>query len=779
MPNVITVTTTADRGAGSLRDAIAAAGDGDIIRFAGSLANQTITLTGGDITIGKNIEIDGADAAGLTISGNRSNRIFSAGGGVNFAVKNLALIDGKTSDKGGAIWLRDAGTTITVVNCRFENNEAGIGGAIQIGYGGRATVLNSQFTGNKGISANNGFSAGAIANDGSGEMVIKNSQFTNNQGFNGGAIYSLLSPLTVENSQFINNESIGEGGGAIFTDGGNPVGPGGNVPGQITVRGSWFEGNKAQGEGGALFLYGYPSDQILLEDSTVINNSVTTGTRGFGNGVARGGGMRSNANLTIRNVTFANNTAAGQGGGIWLDGDSPTNIINSTFSGNRVTGDAGGAMMLNTGINAPVNIVNSTLVNNWANRASGAIWMNNPNQPVTLTKSIVAFNTASGVYYEQQVGYQPQDGGGNIEYPAPDYPGRRVAANSQIVDPKIDSLQNVGGMWVHPLLPGSPAAGAGVIYPQVNGVSNIIPPAEQPTVIPVVNAPEIAPSVSEPPIVPPITGGNKADDPPIVPSIPIGNSGNDNKVQIKNTAENPSSTTVGNEENTNPEIILSDAPLNTAELGNVITPQYVRMDGSVNDDVMVGKAEFNHLVGIAGNDFMIGNWRRDILAGGLGNDLLMGERGADRLSGGTGADRFIYSGWTRLSAMRNSTLNRMDQITDFNAAEGDRIKLDFDSRFGTVELPKGLFVAGTVSARSLLEAANAAFVDKNATVAGAQGLAIEESVLLKWNNRTFLVVNDKNQGFSRSDDLLIELVNVNLATLPTSGGTVAVNFYFA
>jgi hypothetical protein len=710
MPNIITVTSTADRGAGSLRDAIAAAQDGDTIRFAGSLANKTIALTSGDIGIGKSIEIDGADAANLTISGNRTSRIFSASD-VNFAVKNLALINGKTSEKGGAIWLRNAGTAITVVNCRFENNEAGIGGAIQIGYGGRATVLNSQFTGNKGVSANNGFSAGAIANDGSGEMVIKNSQFTNNLGFNGGAIYSLLSPLTVENCQFINNEAIGEGGGAVFTDGGNPVGPGGNVPGNITVRGSWFEGNKAKGEGGALFLYGYPSDQILLEDSTVINNSVATGTQGFGRGVARGGGMRSNSNLTIRNVTFANNTAAGQGGGIWIDGNSPTNIFNSTFSGNRVTGDAGGAMMLNTSLSAPINIVNSTIVNNWANRANGAIWMNNPAQPVTLTNSIVAFNTASGVYYEQQVGYQPQDGGGNIEYPAPYYPGRRVAANSQIVDPKIGALQTIDGILIHPLLPGSPAINAGVIYTKTLGVTD----ADQRN----------------------------------VPRDLL------------------------------PDIGAFEVSLNTPDSGKVPTPQYTRKDGSAANDVMVGNAEFNYLLGGGGNDFIIGNAKQDILIGGLGNDQIMGERGADRQSGGAGADRFIYSGWTRLSAMRNSTLNRMDQITDFNSAEGDRIKLDFDSRFATIELPKGLFVAGTISARSLLEAVNAAFVDKNSAVSGAQGLAIEESVLLRWNNRTFLVVNDKNLGFSRSDDLMIELVGVNLATLPTSGGTLAVSSYFA
>jgi Right handed beta helix region/RTX calcium-binding nonapeptide repeat (4 copies) len=741
MPNLITVTSAADSGAGSLRAAIAAAQDGDTIQFAGNLANQTITLTSGDISISKNIEIDGSGAANLALSGNHASRIFSAGGGVNFAVKNLAIVDGKTDGKGGGIWLRDSGTAITVMNCRFENNEAGIGGAIQIGYGGKATVLSSQFNGNKGISANNGFSAGAIANDGSGELVIKDSQFTNNQGFNGGAIYSLLSPLTVENCKFLNNEAIGEGGGAIFTDGGNPVGPGGTVAGTIAVKGSWFEGNKAKGEGGALFLYGYQSDKILLEDSTVINNSVAIGTQGFGNGIARGGGLRSNSDLTLRNVTFANNTAAGQGGGIWIDGDSPTNIFNSTFSGNRVTGDVGGAMVFNTGINAPVNIVNSTIVNNWANRANGAIWMNNENQPVTLTNSIVAFNTASGVYYEQQVGYQPRDGGGNIEYPAPIYPGRRVAANSQIVDPQIDTLQNVGGMLVHPLLAGSPAVNAGVVYPKTLGVTNTD-----------------------------IIGGT--DNAAVVYTQPIGVT-DPQTIGVK-TVEQPNV-----QPDATPEIRSSDVPLNPSDNGKVTPSKYVKVNGSAANDVLVGSAEYNYLVGVAGDDWVVGNSKQDILMGGLGDDTLIGNRGSDRQTGGAGADRFVYSGASRLSAFRDSTLNRFDQITDFDAAEGDRIQLDFDSKFPTADLPKGLFVAINLSGRSLLDAVNAAYADKNSAVQGAQALSTEESVLLKWNNRTFLILNDKNLGFSRSDDLVVELMGVNLTTLPTNAGTLAVDSYFA
>lgn len=86
--------------------------------------------------------------------------------------------------------------------------------------------------------------------------------------------------------------------------------------------------------------------------------------------------------------------------------------------------------------------------------------MGGSKNPVTLTNSIVVNNTA-GTPSERQVGYQPRDGGGNIEFPAP-AGGRRVAAGSRIVDPKLGALQTINGILVRPLLAGSPAINTGV-----------------------------------------------------------------------------------------------------------------------------------------------------------------------------------------------------------------------------------------------------------------------------------------------------------------------------
>jgi hypothetical protein len=70
------VLNTLDSGAGSLRAAITGAKGGDTIVFAPSLDGQTITLTSGELTINKSVDIEGPGASLLAISGNDAFRLF-------------------------------------------------------------------------------------------------------------------------------------------------------------------------------------------------------------------------------------------------------------------------------------------------------------------------------------------------------------------------------------------------------------------------------------------------------------------------------------------------------------------------------------------------------------------------------------------------------------------------------------------------------------------------------------------------------------------------------
>ncbi len=65
-----------------------------------------------------------------------------------------------------------------------------------------------------------------------------------------------------------------------------------------------------------------------------------------------------------------------------------------------------------------------------------------------------------------------------------------------------------------------------------------------------------------------------------------------------------------------------------------------------------------------GNDTVYGGQGNDTVKGDAGDDVLSGDAGNDVLIGGAGADRFV---------MRAG--GGVDEIVDFNPAEGDRIVL--------------------------------------------------------------------------------------------------------
>jgi hypothetical protein len=72
--NVILVTNTNDSGPGSLREALAAANDGDTIDATG--VSGTILLTSGELQITRGVTINGPGAGTLAVNGNGSSRVF-------------------------------------------------------------------------------------------------------------------------------------------------------------------------------------------------------------------------------------------------------------------------------------------------------------------------------------------------------------------------------------------------------------------------------------------------------------------------------------------------------------------------------------------------------------------------------------------------------------------------------------------------------------------------------------------------------------------------------
>ena len=209
----IVVANTNDSGIDSLRAAIASASADDKIFFSPLLRGQSIILTSGPLTIppGKNITIDGAQAPGLTISGNNSSGVFKVEGNVDIRTvvtfQNLTIANGNTADNGGAIFTTDE-VSMTVENVDFINNVAQRGGgAIFSGWNSTLDVSYSKFIGNRATATNDERGAGAIAFVSNKTLTVKHTDFINNLGINGGAINTLNTDLIIQNSKFIGNDT--------------------------------------------------------------------------------------------------------------------------------------------------------------------------------------------------------------------------------------------------------------------------------------------------------------------------------------------------------------------------------------------------------------------------------------------------------------------------------------------------------------------------------------------------------------------------------------------
>jgi hypothetical protein len=130
-----TVTTLADAGPGSLRGAIADVAPGGTVAFAAGLSG-TITLTSGEIPIGKGVTVAGPGAQRLTVSGNDSSRIFNVNTAGDVTVEGVTLTKGFATStvsnaRGGAVTMSGAGT-LTVRDSAITDSTARVAGSFAL-----------------------------------------------------------------------------------------------------------------------------------------------------------------------------------------------------------------------------------------------------------------------------------------------------------------------------------------------------------------------------------------------------------------------------------------------------------------------------------------------------------------------------------------------------------------------------------------------------------------------------------------------------------------------
>jgi len=113
-----------------------------------------------------------------------------------------------------------------------------------------------------------------------------------------------------------------------------------------------------------------------------------------------------------------------------------------------------------------------------------------------------------------------------------------------------------------------------------------------------------------------------------------------------------------------------------------------KVQGDANEDWVFGDNGNDTLEGGQGNDFVRGGKENDLLSGNEGNDVLFGDSGADTLSGGDGDDVFAIGRVQNNSFKGNSSLGNADLIADFSLGT-DLIGLDRGLQFQDLNISQG------------------------------------------------------------------------------------------
>jgi Ca2+-binding RTX toxin-like protein len=106
--------------------------------------------------------------------------------------------------------------------------------------------------------------------------------------------------------------------------------------------------------------------------------------------------------------------------------------------------------------------------------------------------------------------------------------------------------------------------------------------------------------------------------------------------------------------------------------------------GGQGDDLIVSHAGDDVLYGNMGNDTLAGGAGNEVLRGGQGDDVLRGGAGADWLSGDLGND--TLSGGSGPDVFHSFVGAGVDLVTDFDATEGDRVRLDAGTSYSAAQV---------------------------------------------------------------------------------------------
>lgn len=384
--------------------------------------------------------LDGLPAVTTTITVNGNNntvlrqngaadfRLLSVLGG-ELSINETTFSGGKlpSTDHGAGIYVNQY-ASLSLLNATLSgNSSAGSGAALY--SKGTVTMSNSVITNNTAGSDGGGILLREGDDTYTGHLTLTDTDVTHNEAKDGGGIYAVGAgvSITINGGSISHNRAYRptsesnyafEGGGGIHT-----------IRSQLTITDTLLSYNQAIfgfnqtgrfARGGALMLNRSENTQltgVVMEknlaqrggggyiarcnDSAIVDSTVSANTA-----QEHGGGIVANYNrgggLTLDNVDVINNSAGGNGGGIYAPGDF-LHVHSSTISGNSAVNGGGIAADKFVVRAANINLMDSTVSSNFASgdanavrSGGGGIYIDESNLTLERTKILSNRSDAQG-----------------------------------------------------------------------------------------------------------------------------------------------------------------------------------------------------------------------------------------------------------------------------------------------------------------------------------------------------------------------------------------------
>lgn len=279
-------------------------------------------------------------------------------------------------EKGGAIRLQGANSTLQLVDSTVSYNKSKNGGGAAVWVEGKdsAVLIKNSKIHHNVVEVDYG-DGGAIQIN-NGTVTVENSEISFNEaGRNGGAVYISNGNLVLDEKSVISYNTSNKEGGGIYVD---------KNADKVTVKG-YFVGNYAEEEGGAIYV-----------------NSTINGENG----------------VTVSDAEMMGNTSKGNGGAVYVDPDNDIALAGCVvIHGNSPN---------NLYIKSSENIKENNLSDN-SRIGIYTSWEANKESPVNTTKYKYFFSdkvgleitgTADSLYYQESKEGAPEKYNvGNEEYP--------------------------------------------------------------------------------------------------------------------------------------------------------------------------------------------------------------------------------------------------------------------------------------------------------------------------------------------------------------------------